>query len=243
MGTALLTTIDSQQFFSLWVQKASQTFIDNADKLTELDSAIGDGDHGINMRRGAKALQELSCHSCVGSDGVFDVGMYVKKIGMALVSHVGGASGPLYGTFFLRMAQSFQKNSCGNELSVRQWVDGLEAGVGGIEQRGKASYGEKTMLDVWKPVVEALCTLIETNKSTKDSDTVSFPCLMQHAYEVARREADATIDRKATKGRASYLGERSRGTMDPGAASSLMWIKAAYDCLHHFSPSSSVKPC
>ncbi len=167
--------------------------IENKQYLSELDTVIGDGDHGNNMARGATALNE-------GLDSKIpeDIPSLLKLIGMTLVSKVGGASGPLYGSAFISMAKASQEST---DLSVL-----LEAGLDGIQKRGKATAGEKTMVDEWIPVVEA----VKEKKLTVD--------LIEDSVQ-------KTKDMKATKGRASYLGDRSIGHIDPGAMSSSYLFK------------------
>lgn len=157
--------------------------------LSELDTAIGDGDHGTNMARGANAIEEkLNGKEFSSVQDIF------KTVSMALLSTVGGASGPLYGSAFMGMAKQAANDE--NDAAVI-----LKAGLEGIQKRGKAVTGEKTMVDVWVPVIEAL----ESGELT---------------IETIQEAVNNTKDMKATKGRASYLGDRSIGHIDPGATSS-----------------------
>lgn len=167
--------------------------LENKDYLSELDTAIGDGDHGNNLARGAAALNEA-----FASKEPEDVTALLKLTGMTLVSKVGGASGPLYGSAFISMAKASQDST---DLAAL-----LEAGLDGIQKRGKAEAGEKTMVDEWVPVVEAVKAKNLTTDLIEDS-------------------VQKTKDMKATKGRASYLGERSVGHIDPGAMSSSYLFK------------------
>lgn len=176
-----------------WLSLFAAQLIENKNYLSELDTVIGDGDHGNNMARGATALNEA-----LDSKNPEDVPSLLKLIGMTLVSKVGGASGPLYGSAFISMAKASQEST---ELSVL-----LEAGLDGIQKRGKATAGEKTMVDEWIPVVEA----VKENKLTVD---------------LIEENVQKTKDMKATKGRASYLGDRSIGHIDPGAMSSSYLFK------------------
>lgn len=205
-----------------WIQNAADALIEAKEHLTDLDQAIGDGDHGINMARGATVIKALPAED-FGSDTDFDCAGYLKKVGMSLVSSVGGASGPLYGTFFLRMGSALIPAEQGAHLSLASFTQGVHAGLEGLKARGKAEYGEKTMVDVWEPVAQSLQESLDGGHD--------FSKAIHTALDVARKEAQATIDRVATKGRASYLGENSAGTMDPGAASSLIWLEAAAKAL------------
>lgn len=181
----------------------------NKDYLSDLDQAIGDGDHGFNMARGFDAvmvkLQLLSPAT---------IGEVFKTTAMALISNVGGASGPLYGTLFLKMAGAAADKT---ELDLAGFVLALKEGVKGVQDRGKAVLGEKTMLDVLIPVVE----LLEKEAAAgKDGKTA-----LAAAAVLAEQCRDETKDKIATKGRASYLGERSKGHIDPGASSSCLMIQ------------------
>lgn len=187
-----------------------QTIIRNRQFLTDLDAAIGDGDHGINMARGFEAvavkLQSL------GADK--DIGTVMKTVGMTLVSSVGGASGPLYGTAFLRAASP----SLGKyELDKETVALMLAAAITGIKERGKAIRGEKTMLDALEPAYDAF---IEGSVAEKSL----IECL-ELACEAAKQGVEFTKTIIATKGRASYLGERSIGHQDPGATSSYIMLQ------------------
>lgn len=172
----------------------SEKIIDNKEYLSELDTPIGDGDHGGNMVRGVKALQESLAED--GFDSAADV---FKTAAKALMGKVGGASGPLYGSAFLQISKALAD---GDDL-----LEALEAGRDGITKRGKSSVGDKTMVDVWTPALELLA----------DGD-VSTDDLAQLAED--------TKELKAKKGRASYLGDRSVGHIDPGAMSSVYFFQA-----------------
>jgi len=196
-----------------WIKAYAAVIADNKEYLTQLDAAIGDADHGANMDRGFQAaLAKLP--------GVSDkdIGAILKTVGMTLVSTVGGAGGPLYGTLFMQMGTS----SAGKlELTLADWVDALEAGVNGVVMRGKANLGDKTMVDVLSP---ALVTL----KEAAANGTPMREALVKSA-QAAEQGMIATIPLVAKKGRASYLGERSAGHQDPGATSSHLLLKAAAD--------------
>jgi phosphoenolpyruvate---glycerone phosphotransferase subunit DhaL len=194
-----------------WMKRFAADVAENRAYLTKLDGAIGDGDHGTNMDRGMKkALERLEA-----TDGD-DIGASLKAVGMALVSSVGGAAGPLYGTLFLQMGQAAAGKS---ELDVAGFTEALDAGVQGVIKRGKAEPGDKTMLDALGPALEAL-------RGAGDDDVAGA---LRRAAEAAREGMEATVPLVARKGRASYLGERSAGHQDPGATSSHMLLKTAAD--------------
>lgn len=185
------------------IAAAAQQVVDHAEELTALDSAIGDGDHGINMKRGcAQVLAELD--SIVGKPP----GEALKAIGMALVMKVGGASGPLYGSLFMGMGKALGDRQPNLAILPEMFA----AGVAAVAARGKSTAGEKTMLDVLNPVLDAM--------------QAGGPHLGVRLREAAARGAAATIPMRATKGRASFLGERSVGHMDPGARSSEIIVEA-----------------
>jgi dihydroxyacetone kinase-like protein len=184
---------------------------ENREYLIELDSAIGDADHGANMDRGFRAVLE-KLPGLAGSD----IGAILKLAGMTLVSTVGGAGGPLYGTFFL---QAGLKTAGKNEIDLADWTDALQAAVAGVMQRGKAEAGDKTMLDALLPAVSALQHACQQNAPLDQA--------LQESAGAARQGMEATIPLVARKGRASYLGERSVGHQDPGATSSYLILKVA----------------
>ena len=187
--------------------KIADEIIANKQYLTKLDSAIGDGDHGINLARGfSEVKEELESADFANNSEV------VKKVAMTLISNVGGASGPLYGTAFLKASQVMEE-----EPSLKNIVEIGEAVVEGIKMRGKAELGDKTMLDAIIPAVDALK---EDYEAEKDLEEALEDCL-----EAAEEGKENTIPLVAKKGRASYLGERSKGHQDPGATSSCMIIK------------------
>ena len=187
--------------------------------LTELDAAIGDADHGINMERGTQAV--LTRLEGVDDAGVAGgLGPLLKTVGMTLVSTVGGAAGPLYGTLFLAMGTAAGEAS---ELPLAAWAATLDAGVTGVRARGKAEPGDKTMLDALLPAVEAL-------KSAAASG-LSLEAALQSSAAAAQQGMTATVALVARKGRASYLGERSAGHQDPGATSSWLLLQTAAEAL------------
>jgi dihydroxyacetone kinase-like protein len=192
--------------------------IKNKQFLTDLDAAIGDGDHGINMARGFEAVA-LKLQS-LGPDK--DIGTVMKTVGMSLISSVGGAAGPLYGTAFLRAATPSQgKMTLDKETAILM----LAAAIAGIKERGKATRGEKTMLDALEPACDAF---IEAAKAEKEMiECVELACT------AAGQGVEFTKTIIATKGRASYLGERSIGHQDPGATSSYLMLQTLLGVLRH----------
>jgi phosphoenolpyruvate---glycerone phosphotransferase subunit DhaL len=194
-----------------WVEAFSSTVSENRDYLTRLDSAIGDADHGTNMDRGMKAvLGKLN-----GLEDE-DIGAMLKTVGMTLVSTVGGAAGPLYGTLFLQMGVATAGKS---ELEPDDWAAALDAAVKGVQMRGKAEPGDKTMLDALIPARDSFSAAV--------AEGASFEEALTRSAEAAEDGMLATIPLVARKGRASYLGERSAGHQDPGATSSQLLVKTA----------------
>lgn len=177
--------------------------------LTELDNEIGDGDHGINLARGFEAV-EKKLPSLAGGD----IGALLKGVGMQLVSTVGGASGPLYGTAFMKAGMACKGLT---EIDGPAFVKAMEAAVDGIKMRGKATEGEKTMLDALCPALKVMQDDVAAGKSLKE--------VLQDAAQAAEKGVEYTKTIIATKGRASYLGERSLGHQDPGATSSLYLLQ------------------
>ncbi|GAA0950417.1 dihydroxyacetone kinase subunit DhaL [Kribbella koreensis] len=196
--------------FANWMRDAAGVLHENAAYLTELDAAIGDADHGSNMDRGFAAVVAVLDESSFES-----VDELMKKAGMTLVSKVGGASGPLYGTFFLRFGAAL----AGAEITPATVGEALKAGVGGILARGKAELGDKTMYDAWAPALEAYDSAVAGGADVGGALTA--------AAEAAAKGRDATTPLVARKGRASYLGERSAGHQDPGATSTTLLLESA----------------
>jgi dihydroxyacetone kinase-like protein len=196
-----------------WIKAVAGVIEQNRDYLTQLDAAIGDADHGANMERGFKAVMTK-----MPEFADKDIGTIFKTVGMTLLSTVGGAGGPLYGTFFL---QAGMKSAGKMELSLDDWALALKAAVDGVIMRGKAEPGDKTMIDALTPAVEAL----EHAKTNGDS----LAKALQDSAEAARQGMLATIPLVARKGRASYLGPRSADHQDPGATSSYLILQAAAD--------------
>lgn len=186
---------------------------ENKDFLTELDSAIGDADHGINMSKGFKAVTEK-----IAAMTDKDCGSILKTVGMTLVSTVGGASGPLYGTAFMRAGQAVGAKT---ELGFEDLLVILEAALAGIKMRGKAEKGEKTIIDALEPAVEVL-------KSSKVNEK-----LVEEAVKAAKAGVEYTKGIIAKKGRASYLGERSIGHQDPGATSCYIMLAAILKAINN----------
>ena len=182
------------------------------EELTELDSAIGDADHGINMDRGMTAILELLPGL---QDG--DAGTLFKQTGMKLISTVGGASGPLYGTFFLRLGTSF---GTATEIGPTELAAGFRAGLEGVIARGKAGLDDKTMVDALVPAVAAL-----------EAGIADLPAALDAAAIAAAEGRDRVTPLVARKGRASYLGERSAGHQDPGATSTTILFESLRDAL------------
>jgi len=192
-----------------WIKAAALLIAENSRMLTELDTAIGDGDHGENMMRGFKAVEKKLE---TGTPPADLVGLF-KLVGMALLSSVGGAAGPLYGGFFLALSKGCAgKKSLSKVELGRVFADGLAD----IQRRGKAQLGDKTMVDALVPALNAF-------RTSSDSDLGGALAV---AAEQAHRSAEATIPLQARKGRASYLGERSIGHQDPGATSSWLLLQA-----------------
>ena len=194
-----------------WIKAYSQVIAENKDYLTDLDSAIGDADHGANMDRGFQfVLEKLPAVEDK------DIGTIIKTVGMALISKVGGAGGPLYGTFFMQMGMKLQGKM---ELTLADWAAALEAGLNGVVNLGKASVGDKTMVDALTPALQSL-----NGASGKE---VSMSKALKNSAKAAEEGMKATIPLVARKGRASYLGERSAGHQDPGATSSFLLLETA----------------
>ena len=194
-----------------WIRRFADVVSEKRMDLVRLDTAIGDGDHGTNMDRGMKkAVEKLD--STEGGD----IGADLKNVGMALVSSVGGAAGPLYGTLFLQMGTASAGKS---ELDLDGWTAAVEAGVKGVQSRGKAEPNDKTMIDALLPAIDALREGGELGEALKRS------------ADAAEEGMKATIPLEARKGRASYLGPRSVGHQDPGATSSYLLLRAAAETL------------
>jgi dihydroxyacetone kinase-like protein len=197
--------------FTDWVRAFASLVSDNRDHLTALDSAIGDADHGSNMDRGMKAAV-----AALEEADPATAGAALTKVGMTLVSTVGGASGPLFGTFFLRMGTSLGDTET---ATPQKFSAALRAGLEGVVARGKAEPGDKTMYDALAPAVDALDAAL--------AEPVDLSTALARAWAAAVEGRDATTPMLARKGRASYLGERSVGHQDPGATTVALLLQAA----------------
>ena len=193
-----------------WVREFARVVSENPQLLTDLDAAIGDADHGINMDRGMTAVV-----ATLDEGAPADMSALCRQRGI-LVKSVGGASGPLYGTFFLRMASAM---GSGDSEDAADFAKALRAGVEGVVQRGRAEAGDKTMFDALAPALDALDTALASGSGLAAS--------LADATIAAEKGRDATEPMVARKGRASYLGQRSVGHVDPGATSAAMLIAAA----------------
>ncbi len=200
-----------------WLQAVAVVLEQNKDYLTELDAAIGDADHGINMNRGfQKVISQLP------SVADKDIGSILKTVSMTLISSVGGASGPLYGTMFLRASTAVAGKL---ELSDEDLIALLQAAVDGIIQRGKANLGDKTMLDALSPASDTFKQAVANGASTQEA--------LQQAVAAAEEGMKNTIPLVAKKGRASYLGDRSSGHQDPGATSAYLILKTLLQTIRY----------
>ncbi|AGO57035.1 dihydroxyacetone kinase subunit DhaL [Serratia plymuthica] len=200
-----------------WLMRCGEVFTQQRDFLTRLDTEIGDADHGLNMNRGFNKVVEK-----LPSVADKDIGFILKNTGMTLLSSVGGASGPLFGTFFIRAAQAANAKQ---SLDLAELHQLMQEGVEGVVMRGKAEPGDKTMCDVWWPVVESLGQSAQQQLSMAEA--------LQRASERAEQAVEGTITLQARKGRASYLGERSIGHQDPGATSVMLMIKTLAEVAGH----------
>jgi phosphoenolpyruvate---glycerone phosphotransferase subunit DhaL len=191
-----------------WLHKCNDRIQDQKQYLTELDQAIGDGDHGLNLARGfSEVVKKIEPQS------YNDLGVLLKDVGMILLSKVGGASGPLYGTIFLKASTLLKDKS---EASIQDLANAFSESLSGIQARGKAQINDKTMLDVWSPAVSYMLAAGEN--------------LNWQAFKIICKEKMMlTKELEAKKGRASYLGKRSVGHIDPGAASSYILLSSLAD--------------
>ena len=196
-----------------WLNALQKVFAENRQQLTDLDSAVGDGDFGISLDRGFTAVQaELTANPPADIRAVF------QNVATVLIKTMGGSSGPLLGTFFLRAGTASAGKS---ELAPADVVALLQAGVEGMQQRGKAALGDKTMMDAWLPAVDAMRGALEAGAGLTE--------VLQRGTAAAEAGAEATKSMSARKGRASYLGDRSVGHPDPGATAAHLMLKAAAD--------------
>jgi dihydroxyacetone kinase-like protein len=194
-----------------WIRAYAQVIADNKDYLTELDSPIGDADHGANMHRGFRAVLEK-----LPENEDKDIGKILMGVGMSLLSKVGGAGGPLYSTVFIQMGKSIDGRM---EFELADWANALEAATEGVVRLGKASPGDKTMVDALTPAVQALKEATEQGLTLEEG--------LKKSAKAAEEGMIATIPLVARKGRASYLGERSAGHQDPGATSTFLLLDTA----------------
>ena len=206
--------VSSVQIYT-WLERYAGIVADQKQYLTGLDAAIGDGDHGINMDRG---FQTVLVKLAPVRDK--DAGTLLKTTGMALVGSVGGAGGPLYGSFFLRAGAALDAKA---EVSDAEFVEALEAGLKGVQERGKANRNDKTMVDALAPALERARQYLGEGAPLEE--------VLAAAADAAEEGMKATIPLKALKGRASYLGDRSIGHQDPGATSSYLMLRALSDSL------------
>jgi phosphoenolpyruvate---glycerone phosphotransferase subunit DhaL len=209
-----MSNISSNQIL-LWIERYAAKIAEQKDYLTQLDSAIGDADHGANMDRGFQAVLAKKAELQKG-----DIGAALKGVAMTLISKVGGASGALYGTFFLQASTAAQGKS---ELSASEFGSVLEKGLAGIISRGKAAVGDKTMVDALQPAIKAYRHSVDSGETLEQALT--------NAVSAAEEGLKSTVPLVARKGRASYLGERSAGHPDPGATSSLLLFRSAAETL------------
>jgi dihydroxyacetone kinase-like protein len=196
--------------FRAWIAEATRLVVDNADHLTHLDAAIGDADHGINLRRGLQAAVTMLDETSPSTPGAV-----LTTVGRALISKTGGASGPLYGTGFRQAGKTLGEDP---DVSAIQLGAALEAALAGIRQLGAAAEGDKTMVDALIPAVNAYRAVVDNGGD--------MPEATRAAADAAARGLQATIGLQARKGRASYLGPRTIGHEDPGAASTVLILQA-----------------
>ncbi len=204
-----MSTVTKEQIVR-WLEATAAVLEANKGYLTDLDSAIGDADHGTNMDRGFKKVMEK-----LPTVADKDIGNILKTVGMTLISTVGGASGPLYGTFYMRGGMAADAKE---ELDADDLVNVLQGAVDGIIQRGRAQPGDKTMVDALLPALAALKEAVAGGQE--------LPAAVAAAVAAAEQGMKDTIPLQARKGRASYLGERSIGHQDPGATSSHLILNA-----------------
>jgi phosphoenolpyruvate---glycerone phosphotransferase subunit DhaL len=209
-----MPNISSDQIFT-WIERFAAHIAEQKDYLTQLDAAIGDADHGANMHRGLQAV--LAKKADLQNS---DIGAMLKGVAMTLISTVGGASGALYGTFFLQASTLAGGRT---ELSPSEFGSVLEKGLAGIVLRGKAALGDKTMIDALQPAIKAYKLSIDSDETLEQA--------LSKAVIAAEEGLKSTVPLVARKGRASYLGERSAGHPDPGATSTLILFRSAAETL------------
>jgi len=199
--------------FRSWIARAAQEVVGNADHLTHLDAAIGDADHGINLSRGLRAAAATLDETAPATPGAV-----LATVGRALISKTGGASGPLYGTAFRQAAKSLGEDP---DVTAVQLGAALAAALAGVQQLGAAAEGDKTMVDALAPAVSAYQAVVDTGGELSDATRA--------AADAAARGLQETVGMQARKGRASYLGARTIGHEDPGAASTVLILRALAD--------------
>ncbi|KJU72943.1 dihydroxyacetone kinase subunit DhaL [Clostridium baratii] len=204
--------MDSKKVTEILI-KVSEKIDKNKEYLTELDAAIGDGDHGLNMSKGFKAVSDK-----LKAQEDDNIGNILKNTGMTLVSNVGGASGPLYGTAFMKASMALKDK---NEIDINDFLNALKLALEGIKSRGKSTDGEKTMIDALSPAIKSM------EDSIKNGD--SYIVVLEKGKDAALEGVEFTKTIKATKGRASYLGDRSIGHQDPGATSCFYILETIYE--------------
>lgn len=200
-----------------WFDRINNNIYENREYLTQLDSQIGDADHGSNISRGFEKVKE----KIDNLNGTDDIGTIFKNVALVLISNVGGASGSLYGSFFLK---GFFPASKKQELTDEEFFNVFEMGVKGIKERGKAEIGDKTMVDVWEPVLEKMRFNLQEGKTIRESSN--------DILQAAEDAKNNSMDLVAKKGRASILGEQTRGKLDPGIFSTYLIIKSLSEVLH-----------
>lgn len=204
--------MDSKKVIEVLI-KISEKIDKNKEYLTELDAAIGDGDHGLNMSKGFKAVSDK-----LKAEEDDNIGNIFKNTGMTLVSNVGGASGPLYGTAFMKASMALKDK---NEIDINDFLSALKLALEGIKSRGKSTEGEKTMIDALSPAIKSM------EDSIKNGD--SYIEVLEKGKDAALEGVEFTKTINATKGRASYLGDRSIGHQDPGATSCFYILETIYE--------------
>ncbi|GGO01973.1 dihydroxyacetone kinase subunit L [Microbispora rosea subsp. aerata] len=198
------------QFFAAWIEEIAAAVRSRRDHLTQLDAAIGDADHGANLDRGFTAVREALAAASPQTPGALLV-----LVGSTLIRKVGGASGPLYGTAFREMGKAFGDAA---EVSLAELSTGLNAALSGVQRLGAAAEGDKTMVDAFAPAADALAQAVRDGVKPQEA--------LEAAASAAEQGAKATVPLQARKGRASYLGPRSVGHEDPGAASTALLFGA-----------------
>lgn len=209
-----MTVVLDRDFFKKSIINITKLIEKERDHLTELDSDIGDGDHGINMSIGFREVTKKLNDFDEASE---DITTFLKKVGMALLGKIGGASGPLYGSFFMKMGKDVAGE---NEVTFEEFVGMIETGIEAIEARGKAVVGEKTMVDAFRPGIDFL------KKQRIDNNELE---IFGEFVEEMKKGSENTIPLVAKKGRAMRLGERAIGHRDPGSESSWMLMNAFYE--------------